>query len=236
MKRPLIGTVPLWDKDRQSLWMLPGYFDGLLAAGAVPVMLPLTDDRAMLTQLVNICDGVLFTGGQDVQPALYGEKPLPLTGEVCPARDAMEAALLPLVLEADKPVLGICRGIQFLNAALGGTLYQDLPAQHPAEVQHHQSLPYDAPSHTVTLVPGTPLHDLLGTDTLPANSLHHQGVKMLAPSLRAMAYAPDGLVEAVWLPDRRFVWAVQWHPEFNWQTEPSSRAILAAFAQAALTG
>lgn len=233
MKKPLIGAVPLWDAGRQSLWMLPGYFDGLAAAGAVPVMLPLTDDRAALAQLADTCDGFLFTGGQDVQPAVYGEEQLPLTGEVCRARDAMESALLPLLLKADKPILGICRGIQFLNAALGGTLWQDLPAQRPSEVEHHQGLPYDAPAHTVTLVPGTPLRELLGTGTLPANSLHHQGVKTLAPALRAMAYAPDGLVEAVWLPGKRFVWAVQWHPEFNWRSEPTSRAILAAFVQAA---
>ncbi len=233
MEKPLIGVLPLWDEGRQSLWMLPGYFDGLAAAGAVPVMLPLTADPAALAQLAGICDGFLLTGGQDVQPAVYGEEPLPLTGEVCPARDAMEAALLPLLLQADKPVLGICRGIQFLNAALGGTLWQDLPAQLPSDVVHHQGRPYDAPSHTVTLVPGTPLHDLLGTDAVPANSLHHQGIRNLAPALRAMACAPDGLVEAVYLPGRRFVWAVQWHPEFNWQSEPSSRAILAAFVQAA---
>ncbi len=236
MKRPLIGAVPLWDHDKQSLWMLPGYFDGLLAAGAVPVMLPLTADPAALERLADLCDGFLLTGGQDVQPAVYGEEQLPLTGEVCRARDAMEAGLLALALRADKPVLGICRGIQFLNAALGGTLYQDLPAQHPSEVEHHQGRPYDAPAHAVTLVPDTPLRALLGAETLPANSLHHQGVRTLAPTLRAMAHAPDGLVEAVYLPDKRFVWAVQWHPEFNWQTEPSSRAIFAAFVQAALPG
>lgn len=233
MKKPLIGVLPLWDEQKDSMWMLPGYFDGLQAAGAVPVMLPLTADRAVLARLADTCDGFLFTGGQDVQPSFYKEDLLPLTGETCPARDAMEAALLPLVLELDKPLLGICRGIQFLNAALGGTLYQDLPAQHPSAVEHHQGLPYDRPSHPVALVPGTPLHTLLGVDALQANSLHHQGIKTLAPSLRAMATAPDGLVEAVYLPGRRFVWAVQWHPEFNFRAEPSSRAILAAFARAA---
>lgn len=232
MNKPLVGVVPLWDEQKDSLWMLPGYFDGLLAAGALPVMLPLTADAAALAQLAALCGGFLFTGGQDVQPSLYKEEALPLTGEVCPARDAMETALLRLALAQDKPVLGICRGIQFLNAALGGTLWQDLPAQHPSDVVHHQAPPYDAPAHTVTLVPGTPLQTLLGVRELPANSCHHQGVKTLAPGLRAMAHAPDGLVEAVYRPDRRFVWAVQWHPEFNYQVEPSSRAIFAAFVRA----
>ncbi len=236
MKKPLIGVVPLWDADKNSLWMLPGYFDGLLAAGAVPFMLPLTDGAAALRRLAAVCDGYLFTGGQDVQPGFYGETPHPACGEVCPARDAMEAELFTLALQADKPVLGICRGIQFLNAALGGTLWQDLPAQRPSPVCHHQGLPYDAPAHPVTVLPGTPLHALLNADTLPANSLHHQAVRDLAPALRAMAAAPDGIVEAVYLPARRFVWAVQWHPEFNYKTEPSSRAIFAAFVRAAQNG
>lgn len=233
MKKPLIGVVPLWDEQKGSLWMLPGYFDGLLHAGAVPVMLPLTADAATLRRLAAVCDGYLFTGGQDVQPGFYGQTAHAQCGETCPARDAMEAELLTLALQADKPVLGICRGIQFLNAALGGTLWQDLPAQHPSPVTHHQAPPYDLPAHTVKVLPDTPLHSLLGRDTLPANSCHHQAVRELAPALRAMAAAPDGIVEAVYMPAKRFVWAVQWHPEFNYKAEPTSRAIFAAFVQAA---
>lgn len=233
MKKPLIGVVPLWDETKHSLWMLPGYFDGLLNAGAVPVMLPLTADAAVLRQAAAGCDGYLFTGGQDVQPGFYGQTAAPECGETCPVRDAMEAELLTLALQADKPALGICRGIQFLNAALGGTLWQDIPAWHPSDTVHHQTAPYDAPAHPVTVLPGTPLHRLLGADTLPVNSLHHQAVRELAPALRAMAAAPDGLVEAVYMPAKRFVWAVQWHPEFNFTSEPSSRAIFAAFVRAA---
>lgn len=232
MKKPLIGVLPLWDDGKQSLWMLPGYFAGLQREGALPVMLPLAGDEPSLRRMAETFDGFLFTGGQDVQPSVYGEEQLPLTGEICPDRDGMETALLPLLLEAGKPVLGICRGIQILNAALGGTLWQDLPAQHPSDVEHHQGLPYNAPSHTVALVPGTPLHALLGEKTLPVNSLHHQGIKTLAPALRAMAAAPDGLVEAVYMPGKRFVWAVQWHPEYSLD-QPASRAILRAFVRAA---
>lgn len=234
MERPLIGVLPLWDSDRQSLWMLPGYFDGLQGAGAVPVMLPLAD--AAPGRLAAACDGFLFTGGQDVQPSLYNEEALPLTGETCPARDRMEAALLALALQAGKPVLGICRGLQLINAALGGTLYQDLPAQLPSGTQHHQGRPYGSPVHPVTPVPGTPLCGLVGAGPLAVNSLHHQGVKALAPPLRAMAHAPDGLVEAAYLPGARFVWAVQWHPEYSLDTMPSSRAIFGAFVRAAKPG
>lgn len=145
MKQPLIGIVPLVDEARESYWMLPGYMQGVEQAGGVPVMLPLTDDAAALRQLADTCDGFLLTGGQDVFPALYGAAPTPQCGQTCPARDAMEARLLDLALAADKPVLGICRGIQFLNVHLGGTLYQDLPAEHPTAANHHQTPPYDVP-------------------------------------------------------------------------------------------
>lgn len=129
----------------------------------------------------------MLTGGQDVSPALYGAAPAPACGETCPARDAMETKLLALALEQDKPVLGICRGIQFLNVYLGGTLYQDLPTEHPSAAEHHQKPPYDVPVHSVTLVPARPLYQLLGKCELAVNSLHHQAIRKLAPTLQVMA-------------------------------------------------
>ncbi len=128
--RPLIGVVPLWDDTLNSLWMLPGYFDGIIEAGGIPVMLPLTDDEAAIEQLVGQCDGFLVTGGHDVDPERYGEAAGPKTVKLCKARDRMEERLIPSVIAADKPLLGICRGIQSLNVALGGTLWQDLPDEH----------------------------------------------------------------------------------------------------------
>ncbi len=135
--RPLIGVVPLWDDTLNSLWMLPGYFDGIIEAGGIPVMLPLTDDEAAIEQLVGQCDGFLVTGGHDVDPERYGEAAGPKTVKLCKARDRMEERLIPSVIAADKPLLGICRGIQSLNVALGGTLWQDLPDEHPSPVVHH---------------------------------------------------------------------------------------------------
>ena len=168
-----------------------------------------------------------------MSPALYGETPKPTCGEICPARDRMEQALLHLALERDLPVLGICRGIQFLNAVLGGTLYQDLPTEHPSQTQHHMTPPYDRAMHTVTLQPGTPLAELLGTEHIGVNSYHHQAVKTLAPCLTEMAWSEDGLIEAVCLPEKRFVWAVQWHPEFAFRVDEHSRKIFGAFVAAA---
>lgn len=117
--------------------------------------------------------------------------------------------------------------------ALGGSLYQDLPAEHPSDVRHHQSPPYDHPAHTVSLIDGTPLWNLLKKETLRVNSYHHQAVKLLAPNLRPMAYSADGLVEAVWLPSARFLWAVQWHPEFSYRTDADSRNLFECFIEAA---
>ena len=235
-KKPVVGDSPLWDEKKESLWMLPGYLEGIRQAGGIPFIFPFTVEEEELRQLLSLCDGFLFTGGQDVSPGLYQKEPLDerLKGlvECCEKRDQMELILLRLALFEDMPLLGICRGLQFINAALGGTLYQDLPTQHPSEVNHHQGLPYDAPIHTVHLPEGTPFKRLLGVDTLGVNSLHHQAIKDLSGELSPMATSPDGLVEAFYRPKSRFLWAVQWHPEFSYMHEESSRRIFAAFIEA----
>ena len=231
MKRPMIGVIPLYDRERSSNWMLPGYLEGLMEAGAFPVMLPLTKDRALLKQIAEQCSAFLFTGGQDVAPALYQEEMLPCCGEICPARDEMELALLPLVLERDKPLLGICRGIQVLNVALGGTLYQDLPTQRPSEVEHHQMPPYDKPVHQVALAEHEPLSQLLEKEELSVNSYHHQAVKTLSPDFQKMAISEDGLIEGIYMPSRKFIMGVQWHPEFSYEVDENSRKIIHAFVR-----
>ncbi|MDR3166618.1 MAG: gamma-glutamyl-gamma-aminobutyrate hydrolase family protein, partial [Treponema sp.] len=191
MERPLIGVTPLWDEKKGSLWMLPGYMDGLVRAGAMPLMLPLTTCQDVLRQLAGLCAGFLFTGGDDVFPGLYGEEVLPCCGPVCGERDAMEKALFSIaVLEQNKSAFGICRGIQLFNVLLGGALYQDLPAQFSeSTLSHQQKPPYDKPVHQVKIVRGSPLHALVGRDTLAVNSSHHQGISKLAPDLVPMALA-----------------------------------------------
>ena len=166
MDRPLVGVIPLYDEARESDWMVPGYLEGVMEAGGLPVMLPLTAEPELLRQIADTVDGVLFTGGHDVSPALYGEEALPVCGACCPARDEMERQLFSLLWAQDKPMLGICRGLQLFNALLGGTLYQDLPAQHPSAVEHHQTPPYDRPVHTVSLTAHSPLYALLGREAL----------------------------------------------------------------------
>lgn len=233
-RKPVIGLVPLYDDGRESYWMLPGYMKGLEEAGAVPVMMPLTQNVQVIGQLVEMLDGFLLTGGHDVNPELYGEQPLEVCGTLCTPRDTMESLILEAALDADKPVLGICRGLQFLNVYLGGTLYQDLPSQHPGGVEHHMMPPYDVPAHKVKVERDSWLYRLLGKEILEVNSYHHQAVRKLAPGLEVMAVAEDGLTEAVRMPDKRFVTATQWHPEFSYRVDENSRKLFQAFAEACI--
>lgn len=227
MNKPIIGLVPLVDTGRDSLWMLPGYMEGVANAGGVAVMLPLTDDDESIARILAVCDGILFTGGHDIHPALYGAQMSSLCGETIPARDSMETKLLKAALDADKAVLGICRGLQFLNVSLGGTLIMDIPTQRPSDVNHRMPVPYDRSIHEVSL--SGPLAEVIGSDTMGVNSCHHQGIDHLAESLEVMAVAPDGMKEAVCLPGKKFVWAVQWHPEFSHKADENSRRIFQAF-------
>ena len=231
--KPLIGVMPLWDDDKESVWMLPGYLEGIRQAGGIPVILPFTSDKDELDQLAKMCDGFLFTGGHDVSPELYSEKPINDSVISCKERDEMESWYLQYAINYDKPVLGICRGIQFINAALGGTLYQDLPSQHPSETQHHQCPPYDKPVHRVDLMAEGSLAKLLKKKSLCVNSYHHQAIKKLADKLNVMAVSEDGITEAVEMPGKRFVWAVQWHPEFSWQRDEDCLRIFKEFVQKA---
>lgn len=234
--KPVIGVTALYDEEKDSIWMLPGYMEGVRLAGGLPVVLPIKCEDTDIDHLIHLCDGILFTGGQDVSPACYGEQRQPECGAPCRDRDETERKLLDKAMSLDMPVFGICRGLQFLNAALGGTLYQDIPSQFPDAIGHHQPKPYDKPSHTVLLLPGAPLAKLMGKEKLQVNSCHHQGVKVLAPGLLPMAIAEDGLVEALYAPHKSFVHAVQWHPECMLQEDEASLRLFQAFVTACANG
>ncbi len=235
MNKPAIGVLPLFDTEKDSLWMLPGYMQGLEAAGAMPVTLSLTADGHALRYWAERLDGFLFTGGQDVDPKVYGEEKLPACGEVCPQRDTIENDLLGEIIRMDKPLFGICRGLQFINAALGGTLYQDIPSQLHAgkKILHEQCKPYDAPCHKVDIQPGSVLHRIIKKDTIMVNSLHHQGVKKLAGRLCAAAFSEDGLIEAAYMPEAKCIFAVQWHPECSYGNDADAMKLFQFFVNAA---
>ncbi len=233
-KKKIIGVIPLFDEEKDSIWMLPGYMEGIREAGGLPIILPLKAEESEIEQLCEMCDGFLFTGGHDVNPSLYGEEKHAHCGLPNPDRDALEKEVFRIAVEEDKPVFGICRGIQLINALCGGTLYQDLPSEYQGSVpiEHHMTPPYDVACHRVEILPDTPLHKLLGVTTLAVNSYHHQAVKDLAKSLKPMAVSEDGLIEAVYMPDKKFVQAVQWHPEFIYRVDETARKILKSFVDA----
>ena len=227
--KPIIGLSPLYDEEKQGLWMRPGYLDVLYACGAIPLVLPFDSDEVDVGQVLSICDGLLLTGGVDVNPRLYGEEPLPECAQIQSIRDELEYKLLDRALKEDMPVLGICRGSQLLNVFLGGTLYQDLPTQLSDSINHTMEPPFESPCHRVRLEEGQPLHQLLGEDVIPVNSIHHQAVKDMAPDLVPLARSLDGVIEGSWMPSKRFVWGVQWHPEWIWSIDARQRRIVQHF-------
>ncbi|MCD7731407.1 MAG: gamma-glutamyl-gamma-aminobutyrate hydrolase family protein [Oscillospiraceae bacterium] len=232
MAKKIIAVTPLWDDEKESIWMLPGYMNGIRAAGAIPVMLPLHSGIEDAAEVFEMCDGLLLTGGHDVSPSLYNEEKKDACGAVCEARDTIELALYKKALERNKPVLGICRGIQLINVIQGGTLYQDLPTETLSETEHHMSPPYTDIAHYVNINRESALYDLIGTERLGVNSYHHQAIKTLGENLEAMAWSDDGLAEAVRHREKSFVWAFQWHPEFDFESNPVSRRIFDAFVNA----
>ncbi|MFI3282716.1 MAG: gamma-glutamyl-gamma-aminobutyrate hydrolase family protein [Rikenellaceae bacterium] len=238
MRKPIIGVTPLWDDDKSSIWMLPGYMDAIRESGGVAIILPLVASKGDIAQVCDMCDGFLLTGGHDISPSMYGSEQTKECGTPNIDRDNLEREVFNYAIERDLPVLGICRGIQIINALCGGTLYQDLVSEHiyigiKPEINHQMTPPYDQVWHKVKVIENTPLHKITELQQMGVNSYHHQAIKTLAPTLEAMAVAEDGIIEAVWMPSKSFVMAVQWHPEFSFLSSKESRNIVASFINAA---
>ncbi len=231
---PVIGVVPRYDFEWTGLAVSDGYLSGLLESGAVPLVLPLTSDPAHIARIVEACDGFLIPGGQDIDPARYGARREPGTHRSATSRDAMEQALVRAVVKADKPLLGICRGMQSLNVALGGTLNQDIDRIGQLPVAGHvQGRPFDMPAHMVDIVGETKLAEVVGAPRLGVNTIHHQSVAKLGEGLVVSAVSPDdGVIEGIELPSARFIVGVQWHPEYMWRTRPHSKRLFRAFVKA----
>lgn len=204
------------------------------AAGGVPLLVPCSQDEDCLSAYLEAVDGLIFSGsGADLHPRHYGEEPVPALGRLNPERLDFELALARLALAGSLPLLGICGGLQTLNVAAGGTLYQDLPSQRPEALQHKPDIPSSQPAHSVSLAEDSRLAEIVGSSTLQVNSTHHQAVKDVAEVFAARALAPDGVVEAVEVPGERFILGIQWHPEYMAPQCPASRAIFEAFVAAA---
>ena len=218
--RPLIG-IPAASLVDHEYSATPTYrFNGnytaaLAACGALPLVIPLNLPEDVLRAIYERLDGLCLAGGVDVDPGEYGEPRHPDLGSVDTLRDRTELTLARWALEEDLPVLGICRGIQLLNVAAGGTLYQHIPAQVPEAGRHDHRLQdraWETPSHGVSIAPQSRLARIVGADEIATNSFHHQSVKDLAPGFQAAAWADDGVVEGIEHPEKPFAVAVQWHP------------------------
>lgn len=237
MPKPLIGLTPLHDIKTNDTIMRPTYQEAVRAAGGIPVTLPLEVATEDLQQLVDTLDGFLFTGGPDVHPFLFGEETYVGCGEVSAKRDALEMALLPLVMKAGKPILGICRGIQSINIGLGGTICQDVTSRFHKEshLAHRQPFSYDMPSHTVNIMPGTKMSAICGASVIRVNSMHHQAIQDPAPGCMISGVASDGLPEAMEMPGYPYLVAVQWHPELLWQKDPAAENLFRSFVDAIIS-
>lgn len=222
----VVIAMPRMSTDPEPTAAQSKYIESLARAGAGMHWVELSDPEQAVQDALT-CDGLLLPGGGDMDPKFYGQARIPACGEPNLLRDAAEPLLLRAFLAADKPVLGICRGIQVMNAVLGGDLYQDIkPFEHLPHNDHWAKV------HTVTVRRGTLLSRILGQDTVLVNSQHHQAVDRVAPGFTLAALSEDGIVEAIEKPDARFCLGVQWHPEWLSDADPAMQSLFDVFVNA----
>lgn len=210
--KPLIG-ISCSHADNNSI-VRRTYSEAVIRAGGIPVMIPVTAESCALADIIDLTDGLILTGGEDVHPSYYGETPIEQLGAVDSLRDIYDLTLIRLAGKRQMPILGICRGEQLINVAFGGTLYQDIPTQHPdSSVCHNQSEPSHIPTHTVYLQPRSIPAIAAGTCELLTNSHHHQAVKQVAPGFKVTARSADSIPEAIEHAGGLPIWGVQFHPE-----------------------
>lgn len=226
--RPVIAITPIIEKDG-FFYTRSEYVDSVAKSGGIPLMIPYVEDLTILKNIIEKCDGVLFSGGFDIDPSRYNQVKKQTCGQVSLMRDRLDFNLLDIALGLDKPILAICRGTQLINVFQGGTLLQDIPTEINSMLIHRQDEPHDIPSHEVEIIDNTPLSNLLNEKNIPVNSLHHQCVDKIGKDLKVMAKSPDGVVEALYFPSKRYVRCYQWHPERSFISDERSRKIFKDF-------
>jgi len=240
--KPLIGVTPDFNAGDRKEWggreptyFLRGrYIRAIEDLGGIPIILPLAADLGARRRLLTHIDGLMLTGsGPDLAPELYGERQRYKFRVMSQRRATFELEMAQLARSADLPLLGICGGMQALNVAFGGSLYQDIDSQRPHPLPHRQTAQATLLSHAVKIAPNSMLRRIVRTTTMRVNSSHHQSVKDVAPSLQASALAPDGIIEAIESPAQRFLLGIQWHPEFLFDRYLPHRRLFEAFLEAA---
>ncbi|WP_066066779.1 gamma-glutamyl-gamma-aminobutyrate hydrolase family protein [Neobacillus soli] len=231
-KKPIIGITGAYVKHNENMegvYVHHDYHKSVAANGGIPIVLPFINAETSLETL-QLCDGIILSGGEDVDPKFYGEDPHQHLGSTMPERDLAEIAIVKYALENNIPLLAICKGIQLLNVALGGTLIQDIPSQVKESIQHSQKIDRSRDSHWVTVSKDSKLFQIIGSDRVRVNSLHHQAIDKLASDLRIAAQSSDGIIEAVeYAHPTKFTIGVQWHPESMASTDKKMNNLFAEF-------
>jgi len=235
MEKPWIGIPTRYHEKSEYIGQIRHYLDAILWAGGLPLMIPTVDNRAIIAEYVARVEGILLPGSPtDVDPTHYGAPPHEKLGKLYPERDATDFAILDLLeSQPTMPVLGICFGIQSLNVHRGGTLVQDIPALVEKAVKHDEDDPNPAARHMVRIAEGSLVERLAGAAEMEVNSYHHQAIEKPGQNLRPVAFANDGVIEAVEDTTGRFVVGVQWHPERGWKEDPFAKALFSKFIEQA---
>ena len=235
MKKPVIGVTPSFDFKEKQLSLPLYYAIAIEEAGGLPIVLPHTGSAETAEGLAEVCDGFIFSGGPDIAPSIFGETPWVFLGDVSPHRDVTDTTYLHAALKTGKPIIAICRGIQLVNAVLGGTLYQDLGSQFPNSEKlhkHRQTEERYVKTHEVTVPAGSVLEKAWGATTFRVNSFHHQAVKDPAPGFEVTAVSDDGVIEGLSNPSYGFFHMVQWHPEMMAPQDEGSKRFFRMFVDA----
>ncbi len=234
MEKPWIGIPTRYHEKSEYIGQIRHYLDAVLSAGGLPLMIPSSGDRELIREYVDRVRGILLPGSPtDIDPARYGSRPHEKLGRLYPERDSTDDVILDLVEGNDMPVLGICFGIQSINVHRGGSLVQDIPSLVKDPLVHDEEEDRPAARHVVRIAADSRIGRLAGRSEVEVNSYHHQSVETVGRSLRAVAIAPDGVIEAVEDATGRFIVGVQWHPERGWKDDPLSKALFASLIEEA---
>ena len=231
--RPVIGIFPSHDKEKNQIFLDSFYIDEILDSGGIPVIIPVTTDSEEIKETLEHIDGLILSGGVDIDPKYYGEENTGKSVEISSFMDESEEIIIRFAMEKDLPILGICRGMQALNIFCGGSLIQDIPSEYNTSTDHRLEKP-DVAVHNITVEKASPLSDAIGFGTHKINSYHHQAIKKMAPEFSVAAVSEDGIIESIFCKNKKFVLGVQWHPERDYHIVPDSKKILDNFISACI--
>ena len=226
--KPIIGIFPSYNEETKQIFLNQSYFDAIIKSGGIPVALPLLQDEKIILETINRFDGIILSGGSDINPKYYNQINSGKSLEINSFRDESEEKIVRVLIESDIPVLGICRGMQAINVFCGGSMIQDIPSEYETEISHSLTKPEIA-FHKISVEKSSPLSEIMGFGEHIVNSYHHQAIKEIATGFSVCATAEDGLIEAIYHKNKKFFLGVQWHPERDHETAVKNKDILDEF-------